>query len=81
MANVSNLTTCRSLNNQPFMAIPTLLDLNLDKFNQGLRYYPFMAKLDICNRSCNTFDYPSGRICVRNKTENLNIKVFNMIQE
>ena len=30
MVNVSSLTTCISLNNQPCMARPTLLDLSLN---------------------------------------------------
>ena len=38
-----------------------------------------MVNLDRCNVSCNTFDDPSGRICVPNKTENINANVFNMI--
>ena len=38
-----------------------------------------MVSLDRCDRSCNTFDDPSDRICVSNKTENANINVFNMI--
>ena len=38
-----------------------------------------MVNLDRCNRSCNNFDYPFGRICVPNKMENININVFNMI--
>ena len=38
-----------------------------------------MVNLDRCNRSCNTFDDPSGRICIPNKMDNANINVFNMI--
>ena len=33
MVNVSNHTKCISLSNQPFMTIPTLVDLNLDEYN------------------------------------------------
>ena len=44
-----------------------------------MSYYPFVAKLDISNGSCNTFDNPSGRMRVPNKTENVNINVFIMI--
>ena len=54
MVNVSNFKRCTSLNNQPCMARPTLIDLNLDKYNQELRYYPFIVSLDRCNGSCNT---------------------------
>ena len=31
------------------MARPTLIDLNPDEYNQGLRCYPFMVNLDMCN--------------------------------
>ena len=31
------------------MTRPTLIDLNPDENNQGLRYYPFMVNLDKCN--------------------------------
>ena len=78
-ANVSNITTCITLNNQPYMTRPTLIDLNPDEYNQALRYYPFMVKLDRCNGSYNNLDEPSGRRCVANKTEDINLKVFNMI--
>ena len=30
------------------MTRPTLIDLNPDKYNQELRCYPFMVKLDRC---------------------------------
>ena len=33
MVNVSDHTKCISLSNQPFMTIPTLVDLNLDEYN------------------------------------------------
>ena len=51
MANASNFTTYISLNNQQFMTKPSAIDLN--QYNQGLRYYPFMINLHGCNRSCN----------------------------
>ena len=49
MDNVSSLAICISLNNQLCMARPTLIDLNPDEYNQGLRCYPFMVNLDMCN--------------------------------
>ena len=63
MANVSNFTTYISYNNHLWIIIPTLIDLNYNEYNQGLRYYPFMVNLDRCNGSCNTLANPSGRIC------------------
>ena len=49
-----------SLNNEPCMIRPTLIDLNLAE----LKYYPFMISLDICHASCNVL---SQKICVRKK--------------
>ena len=79
MANISRFTTCRSLNNLPCMAGTTLIDLNPDEYNQGLRYYQFIVKLGRCNRSCNTVDDLSGRIYITNGTDGLNLNVSNMI--
>ena len=38
-----------------------------------------MAKLDRCVGSCNTPNDLSNKVCVQNKTEDLNTHVFNMI--
>ena len=65
MANVFDHKKCIFLSNQPFMTRSTLIDLNDDEYNQGLRYYPFMVNLDRCNGSCNTPDDLSNRICVQ----------------
>ena len=43
-----------------------LIDLNPDEYSQGLRYYPFMVKLDRFHGSWKTPDDPFGRICVTN---------------
>ena len=61
------------------MARPTLFGLNLDEYNKGFFYYPFMVNLDRYNRTCKKFDDKSGRTCVSNKTEDVNLSVFNMI--
>ena len=45
MAHVSNFITCISLNNLPYMTRPTLTNLNINEYNQGLRYDPFMVNL------------------------------------
>ena len=44
--------------------------------NTPLRYYPFAVNLDRC---CNTLSDLSNKVCVPNKTEDLNLNVFNMI--
>ena len=78
-ANGSNFTLCLSLNNQPCMNRPTLIDLDSDEYNQGLHYHPFTINVDRCNGSCNTLDDPSHRICVPDKTEDVSLNVFNII--
>ena len=70
-------TTCMFLNNQPCTATPTDTDLNPDE----LHFYSFIVSLDRCDGSCNTADDPFGRICVPNKIEHINLKVFNMMKE
>ena len=56
-----------------------LIDVNSDEYKQGLHYYQFMANLEWCNGSCISTDDPSCRNCVPDKTENINVNVFNMI--
>ena len=56
MPNVSKFTACIFLNNQPCMAGSTLIDFNLDEYNQGLCHYPFIINLDRCDGGYNTFD-------------------------
>ena len=38
-----------------------------------------MVKFDRCVGKCNTFNDLSNKLCVPNKTDHLNIHVFNMI--
>ena len=72
----SKFKTFMSLKNQLCMTRPTLIDLNHDEYNQGLRYYPFMINLERCSGNCNSFDNPSGQICVPNKTRGCKFKCF-----
>ena len=66
-------TKCLSLNDEPCMVRPTLIDLNLVE----PKYYSFMICLDKCNGSCNVL---SSKICVLKKqTKDINVKLLNMI--
>ena len=38
-----------------------------------------MVKLDRCVGSCNTVSDLSNKVCVPNKTEDLNLSIFSMI--
>ena len=77
--NASNHTKCVSLNNQQFMHQPTRIDLHPNKYSQKLSCFPFAVKLDKYVRSCNTLNDLSNKVCVPNKTEDLNLSIFSMI--
>ena len=63
------------------MIQPTLINLNPNEYSQELHYYSFVVKLDRCVGSCNALNYLSNKVIVPNKTEDLNLSVFNMITE
>ena len=54
---------------------PSLIDIN----HVELKYCPFMIILDKCSGSFNSVKYFCTKICVPNKTKDINVKVFNMI--
>ena len=45
--NGSLTTKYISLNNEPHLARPMLIDFNPDELSQGLHHYPFMVSLDV----------------------------------
>ena len=79
IANASNHTKCVSLNNQKCMTQPTLIDLHPNEYSQGFYYYLFAVILAKFSGICNTFNDLSDKVCVPNKTEDLNPSVFSMI--
>ena len=68
-------------NNQKWEIQPTLINLHPNEYNQEFYYYPFPVKLDRCVGSCNNVNDLSNKVCVPNKTEDLNLRVFNIITE
>ena len=44
-----------------------------------MHYYQFGVKLNRCVENCNTLNDLSNKVCIPNKTEDLNLSVFNMI--
>ena len=80
IVNVSNHTKCVSLSNQKCKIQPTLITLHPNEYSQEFRYHPFSVKLDRCVGSCNTLNDLSNKVCIPNKTEDLNLGVFNMIR-
>ena len=61
------------------MIQPTLINLQPNEYNQVLHYHPFEVKLDRCVKSCNTLNNLSNKVCAPNKTEDLNLSMFNII--
>ena len=79
IANADNHTKCISLNKQQCMTQPTIFNLNHDEYIKILHYYPFAVNLDRCTGSFSALNDLLNRICVPNKTEGVNLSVFNMI--
>ena len=61
------------------MTEPILFNLHPNEYSQELRYYPFVVNLDRYVGSCNTLNDLSNKVCLPNKTEDLNLSMFNMI--
>ena len=68
-----------SFGNQKLMIQSTLINVHLYECSQEFHYYLFSVKLDRCTGSCNTLNDLSNTVCVSNKTEDLNLGVFNII--
>ena len=63
------------------MTQPTFINLHPNEYSQELHYYPFAVKLDRYVGSCNTLDDLSNKVCVPNKTKDLNLNMFNIVTE
>ena len=63
------------------MTQPTLMNLHPNEYSKELHCYPFAVKLDRCVGSCNMLNDLSNKVCIPNKTEDLNLSMFNMITE
>ena len=61
------------------MIQPTFNNLHPNEYIERLCYYLFAVNLDRCMGNCNTLNDLSYKVCVLNKTEDLNLGVFNMI--
>ena len=79
IVNVFNHTKCVSKMNQKCMTQPILINLHPNECSQEFYYYPFAVKLDRCVGSRDTLNDLSNKVCFPNKTEDLNVNVFNMI--
>ena len=77
--NGSSHTNSVSLSNQKYLNQPTLINLHPTESSQEFHYYPFAVKLDRSVGRCNTLNDLSNKVRIPNKTEDLNLSVFNMI--
>ena len=75
----SSHTKCVLLINQKCQIQPTLINVHPNEYSQEFRYHPFTVELDRCVGSSNTLNDLSNNVCIPNKTEDLNLSVFNMI--
>ena len=78
IVNASNHTKYIYLSNQKREIQPTFINLHPSEYNQEFHYYPFTVKSEKCVGSFNTLNDLSNKVCVSNKTEDLNLRVFNM---
>ena len=79
VVNASSHTKCVSLSNQKCKIQPTLINTDTNKYSQELHYYPFTVKLDRSVESHSTLNDLSNKVCVPNKREVLNLRMFNII--
>ena len=79
VVNVYFHTKCIALSIQKFMNQPTLINLHPTGCSQESLYYPFPVELDRSVGSCNTLNGLFNKVYVPNKTEDLNLSMFNMI--
>ena len=67
------------LSNQKCIIQPTVINPNHNEYSQEFHYYATAVKLDKCVGNCNILNDFSNKVCVPNKTVDLNLSVFNMI--
>ena len=79
IVNACNHTRCLSLSNQKYIIQPTLINLHTNEYSQEFHSYPFVVKLVRCVGSCTTLHNLSNKVCAPNKTEHLNLSMFNLI--
>ena len=61
------------------MTLPTFINLQPNEYIQEFNYYPFLIKLDKYVGIFNTLNDLNNKVCVTNKPEEFNLRMFNMI--
>ena len=78
--NASNHAKCVSLSNHKCEIQPIFINLHPNECSQeNFTAIRFTVKLNKWVGSCTTLNDLSDKVCVPNKTEDLNLNVFNMI--
>ena len=72
LVNASNHTKCVFVTDQKYTLQPTSINVHPNEYTKGLRYYPFEVNLGRVSDL-------SIKVCVLNKTEDLNLNMLNMI--
>ena len=78
LVNASIHTKCVFVTDQKYTLQPTSINVHPNEYTKGLRYYPFEINLGRVSE-VNTFTDLSIKVCVLNKTEDLNLNMLNMI--
>ena len=81
LANGYNHTKCISLINQKCQSQPILINFHPNQYSQKFHCYPFAVKWNGCVGSCNNLNNLPNKACVPNKTEDINLTIFNMIRD
>ena len=74
---LTNSLKCYSLDNQECKIRPEIIIVN----NKEPIFYHNKIKVNRCVGSCNTIDDPYGKTCLANDTENIGLKVFNLLSQ
>ena len=74
---MTELSTNSGLSNQKCEIQSTSIILHPNEYSHKFLYYPFTAKLHNCVGSCHILSDLSNKVCVPNKTEDLNLNYRN----
>ena len=67
---------CVSMNNQECRIRPEIININ----SNGLIFYPYSIEVNKCSGSYNIINDPYAKLGVPDVVNNINVKVFNLIQ-
>ena len=74
-----NTLECLSLINRECMPRPKILNVNKG-IGEAL-LYPYNVLVNKCSGSCDTLDNPMSKICIPKIIKNVNMKVYNFLNE